>query len=75
MPRRRTGTAGRTKEARQLMRAVRAAGGTVRVTGNNHLRVEGPKGFAFIPQDYGAGGSLKQSVRTIEKEAGLTIEL
>jgi hypothetical protein len=55
------------------MRAVRAAGGTVRVTAGNHLRVEGPVGFAIVPQDYGAGGSLKQSVRTIEKKAGLDI--
>jgi hypothetical protein len=63
---------GRTKEARELARAVAAAGGVVERTGKGHLKITGPSGTAIVASDPGSN-SMAQTLRTIRRETGLVI--
>lgn len=65
---------GRTKAARDIMRAVELAGGSVTITSKNHLRVVGPAGIAIICSDP-ENNSLGRSLRSIKRHAGLDITL
>lgn len=65
---------GRSKEARQIERAVVKAGGTVERTGKGHLKITGPNGVAFVASDPGSN-AMRTTLRTIERQAGLELEL
>jgi sarcosine oxidase gamma subunit len=62
----------RTKEARDIERAVRRAGGTVERTGKGHLRVVGPDGFAIVGSAPGAN-RLAKAYETIRAKTGLDL--
>lgn len=62
----------RRKEAMAIIKAVEAAGGSVTLTAKGHLRVTGPLGLAIVASDP-ANNSMRQSIETIRKYAGLTI--
>lgn len=64
----------RTKEARDIERAVVAAGGTVERTGKGHLKVKGPAGFAIVGSDPGSN-AMRATLRTIKQKAGLQLDL
>jgi hypothetical protein len=72
MPRTDGGT-WRSKEARDIARAVRKAGGTVERTGKGHMKVTGPDGFAIVPSDPGSNRLAKQ-YETIQRETGLVLD-
>lgn len=65
---------GRSKEAREIERAVIAAGGTVERTGAGHLKITGPAGVAIVTSDPGSN-AMRTTLRTIEQRAGLRLEL
>jgi predicted RNA binding protein YcfA (HicA-like mRNA interferase family) len=65
---------GRSKEARAIERAVVAAGGTVERTGQGHLKIRGPGGVAVVASDPGSN-AMKTTLRTIERQAGLRLDL
>jgi hypothetical protein len=65
---------GRSKEAREIERAVVRAGGTVERTGKGHLKITGPAGVAIVASDPGSN-SMRTTLRTIEQRAGLKLEL
>jgi hypothetical protein len=74
MNRRGTVGRGRSKEARAIERAVVAAGGTVERTGQGHLKITGPGGVAIVASDPGSN-AMKTTLRTIERRAGLCLDL
>jgi hypothetical protein len=75
MPKRsRAGQQPRSKEARNIVRAVAKAGGTWERTGKGHLRIQGPKGIAFIASDPGSN-RLATAIETVESQTGLKLEL
>lgn len=65
---------GRSKEARDIERAVVAAGGTVERTGQGHLKIKGPTGVAIVASDPGSN-AMRTTLRTIERQAGLVLTL
>lgn len=65
---------GRSKEARQILKAVEAAGGTIERTGQGHLKIKGPKGVAFVASDPGSN-SMRRTLRTIRDQAGLDVKI
>lgn len=65
---------GRSKEARNIERAVITAGGTVERTGKGHMKITGPAGVAIVASDPGTN-SMKTTLRTIEQRAGLKLDL
>lgn len=62
-----------TKEARELVAAVRRAGGTAEQTERGHFRVTGPLGVALVGSHLSNARSLANSVAAIRREAGLNI--
>jgi hypothetical protein len=74
MNRRGTVGRGRSKEARAIERAVEAAGGTVERTGQGHLKITGPRGVAIVASDPGSN-AMRTTLRTIERRAGLCLDL
>jgi hypothetical protein len=73
MKRRGSGGTWRSKEAREIARAVERAGGTVTRTGQGHMKVTGPRGVAFIPSDPG-NNRLALAYETIERCTGLVLD-
>jgi len=65
---------GRSKEARDIERAVVRAGGTVERTGQGHLKITGPGGVAIVASDPGSN-AMRTTLKTIERKAGLTLDL
>lgn len=65
---------GRSKEARQIERAVIKLGGTVERTGAGHLRITGPAGIAIVSSDPGSN-AMRTTLRTIEQKAGLKLDI
>ena len=65
----------RSKEARDIVRAVTGAGGTVERTANGHLKITGPKGVAVVASapDTGhqGGRALANTWATITDKTGL----
>lgn len=65
----------RTKEARELVRAVEAVGGTVTMTAVGALRIQGPEGHCTVSQDISGGraaGKRQGNVYAqIERKTGL----
>jgi cold shock CspA family protein len=65
----------RSREAREIARAVELAGGTVERTANGHLKVTGPEGVAVVASapDTGhqGGRALANTWATITRETGL----
>jgi hypothetical protein len=71
-----SGTCGRTKEAKIIAKAVKAAGGNVELTSKGHLKITGPGGTAIVaskPGSYGHG--MSTTLRTIRNKAGLDVTL
>ena len=64
----------RSKEARELERAVLKAGGSVERTAGGHLKVVGPSGIAIVASTFGKH-TMREAVRTIRNKAGLAIEV
>lgn len=64
--------AGRTKEARNLIKAVEKAGGTVRLSGNNHLKIRGPKGQATVASKM-QGRIKRATLLQVARYTGLTL--
>ncbi len=66
----------RSREARDIAKAVEDAGGTVERTGKGHLKVTGPEGTAIVASapDTGhqGGRALANTWATITRETGLT---
>lgn len=66
----------RSKEARDIVKAVEEAGGTVERTANGHLKVTGPEGTATVasaPNSGHQGGrALANTWATLTRETGLT---
>lgn len=65
---------GRSKEARDIERAVIRAGGTVERTAQGHLKITGPLGIAIVASDPGSN-AMRTTLRTIERRAGLKLDL
>lgn len=65
---------GRSKEARQIERAVIKAGGSVERTGQGHLKITGPAGVAIVASDPGSN-AMRTTLRTIEQKAGLQLDI
>lgn len=63
----------RTKEGRELVTEVRAAGGTVEILASGHFRVTGPAGFAIVGSKLDAPGSRDTARAKIARYAGITI--
>jgi hypothetical protein len=63
---------GRSKEARDIERAVTKAGGTVDRTGKGHLRISGPGGIAIVASDPGSN-RLAKTYETIRDKTGLDV--
>lgn len=66
----------RSKAARELVAAVRAAGGTVERTGKGRLRITGPAGDAVVAEPGGSSGRDKRSgntVAAIREKTGLEL--
>jgi hypothetical protein len=63
----------RTKEAREVVSAVKAAGGQVELTSDGHLRITGPDGEAIVASAPGAGRVLTMTYATIRRETGLEV--
>lgn len=72
MKRRGDGGSWRSKEAREIAKAVKKAGGEVERTGQGHMKVTGPIGVAFIPSEPGSN-RLAQAYETIERCTGLAV--
>lgn len=64
----------RTKEGRELIKAVEKAGGTVERTAGGHLKVTGPIGVAIVSSSFGLH-TMREALRTIRNKAGLLIQL
>jgi hypothetical protein len=66
----------RSKEARDIVKAVEEAGGTVERTAKGHLQVTGPEGTATVasaPDSGHQGGrALANTWATLTRETGLT---
>lgn len=62
----------RAKQARELCRAVKAAGGSTERTQEGHLRVTGPAGSAVVGADL-YGRALHNARTQIRALAGLDI--
>lgn len=67
-----------SKEVREIVAAVTAAGGTVQLTSKGHLRITGPGGVAIIGSSPNAGRQgkrgLANTLATIRRETGLSID-
>lgn len=63
----------RNKEARQLIKVIEAAGGTVEQTGPGKLRVHGPDGTAMIGDRVTAGRAMTEARKTIARYTGLVL--
>lgn len=67
----------RTKEARELAKAVTKAGGTVSVTGPGAMRIDGPDGHTTVSQSPAtgrAGGKMMTNIyKQIERKTGLKL--
>jgi hypothetical protein len=67
----------RSKEARELARAVARAGGTTELTSRGHLKITGPTGVAIAPSapgtDRQGGRSLLNTWATVARETGLAV--
>lgn len=63
----------RSKHARDICKAVRAAGGTVAVTANGHLLVRGPGGLATVGSSGDSWRATANAVSTIKRCAGLDV--
>lgn len=61
----------RSKEAKQMIKKIREAGGEVEDLGQGKIRVTGPKGTAMVGDNVTAGRALKATYRTIERYTGL----
>lgn len=78
---RKRGDGGRwpSKEARQIAKAVEAAGGTVERTGQGHMKIIASDGRTAIvasrPETNRAGRGLAQTLKTIEQKTGLVIKI
>lgn len=62
----------RAKQARELRRAVQAAGGSTERTREGHLRVTGPTGSAVVGSDL-HGRALRNAHAQIRALAGLDL--
>lgn len=63
----------RGKHARNLSKAVIAAGGAVTLTAGGHLRVTGPLGVAVVGSCHQGFHSLKNAVSQIRRSTGLHV--
>ena len=61
------------KHARELARRIRAAGGSVTLTANGHLRVQGPRGVAVVSSSASDPRNLVKALSTIRRYAGLEV--
>lgn len=62
----------RTKEGKEVVKRVEAAGGAVERTGKGHLKIIGPKGVAFVGSDPGSN-RMEKTYETIRNETGLDV--
>jgi hypothetical protein len=63
----------RSKEARELIKLIERAGGSVEQTGPGKLRVHGPRGTAMIGDRVTAGRAMTQARKTIARYTGLAV--
>lgn len=63
----------RTKEGRELVTEVRAAGGTVEILASGHFRITGPAGFTIVGSKLDAPGAHDNARAKISKYAGIII--
>jgi hypothetical protein len=67
----------RSKEAKEIVAAVRQAGGTVERTASGHLKVTGPAGIAIVasaPSTGRTGGrAIHNTLATIRSKTGLDV--
>lgn len=63
----------RSKEARELIKLIKKAGGTVEESGVGKIVVHGPKGTARIGDRVTAGRAMTEARRTIARDAGLVV--
>lgn len=63
----------RTKEARELADEVTAAGGTVEINGEGHLRVTGPLGTAVVGSKLSGPTAHDTARNKLARYAGITV--
>lgn len=67
----------RTKEAAEIARAVRRAGGEIDTTSKGHLKITGPAGTAIVasaPSNNRTGGrAIANTLATIAAKTGLDL--
>lgn len=61
------------KRVNELIRQCEKLGGWAEHTGSGHIRIHGPKGFAYVSSTPGRGRSMWNSRANIRKYAGLAI--